>query len=114
MKCIELAAKNPVNKGELKIYNQFTEQFTVNELADKVKSAAGTRGIEVKIESVENPRVEMEEHYYNAKHTGLTDLGLEPNLMTEDVLIKLLDVVSHRKEMISTERAMPRVRWSKK
>lgn len=113
MQCIELATKNPANKGELKIFNQFTEQFTVNELAEKVHQAAAQEGIEVQIKSVPNPRIEMEDHYYNAKNSGFAELGLKPNLMTTDTLASLLKTVALYKEKISHERAMPRVHWNK-
>jgi UDP-sulfoquinovose synthase len=113
MQCIDLAAAKPADKGELRIYNQFTEQFSVNQLADKIKKAAAEKNIHVEIKSVPNPRIELEDHYYNAKHTGLVELGLEPTLMTQDVLSELIHTVIPRKHQISEERALPRVRWSK-
>ena len=62
LQCVELAVNNPPGKGEFSVLNQFTEQFTVLELAEKVKSVAKTIGCDVKINSVENPRKEAEEH----------------------------------------------------
>ena len=113
MQCIELASANPAARGELRIFNQFTEQFSVNELAEKVAAAASLHGIKTKIKSIPNPRIEMEDHYYNAKHTGLVDLGLKPTLMTTEVLADLTHAVLSRKDQISESRAMPRVRWNK-
>ena len=47
----------------------------------------------MQINHIDNPRKELEEHYYNAKHQGLTDMGLKPNFMTEDVLSGMLHSV---------------------
>lgn len=33
-----------------------------------------------------NPRVEAEEHYYNAKHSKLQDLGLVPHLLGDSMV----------------------------
>lgn len=112
MKCIELAAKYPASKGELKIYNQFTEQFTVKEIAEKVVSAAKSCGLNPSIKAIENPRVELEDHYYNATHTGLEQLGLNPTFMSEDVLTRIMKAVLDRKNLISEARAIPRVKWN--
>ena len=71
LQCVELAIDNPVDRGDLRILNQFTEVFSVLELADRVKSAASRIGIEVKVENIPNPRKEKEEHYYNPAHSGL-------------------------------------------
>ncbi|WP_169567995.1 NAD-dependent epimerase/dehydratase family protein [Sneathiella limimaris] len=112
LNCVELAATNPANKGELRIFNQFTEQFTVNELADRVHRVGNSMGLDVKIKNIENPRKEMEEHYYNAKHHGLIELGLEPHFMTDDVLAAMIEKILKYKDKIATRKIMPRVKWS--
>lgn len=113
LQCVELALNTPADNGELRIFNQFTEQFTVNELAERVKNAASKIDIEVKVESVPNPRKEMEEHYYNPSHSGLLELGLKPHFMTEDVLVEMLNRIRPHKDKIVPEKVLPRVRWSK-
>jgi UDP-sulfoquinovose synthase len=112
LQCVHLAAENPAGKGELRIFNQFSEQFTVNELAERVRAAGSAIGIDVAIKSVPNPRQELEEHYYNAKHSGLLELGLKPHLMTEEVLVEMLQRVIAHKDKIEPARILPRVRWS--
>ncbi len=82
--CVELAVANPAERGDFRVFNQFTEQFSVLELAGLVKHAGEHLGYSVEIQHYENPRVEKEEHYYNAIHTKLLDLGLEPTLLGED------------------------------
>ena len=111
LQCIDLAAKNPAAKGELRILNQFTEQFSVNELAERVQKAGNRMGLNVQIKSIDNPRKEMEDHYYNAAHSGLMELGLKPHYMTEDVLVAMLERIVEHKDAISKDRIMPRVRW---
>lgn len=73
--CVELTALNPPEAGEFRVFNQFTEQFSVLELAYAVQRAARELGISVEVGHYENPRVEKEEHYYNAVHTRLLDLA---------------------------------------
>jgi len=112
LQCVELAMQNPAKKGELRIFNQFTEQFTVNELADRVQKAAARLKLKVKIESIPNPRKEKEEHYYNPAHSGLMELGLKPHYMTEDVLVAMLERILPFQDQIDRGRVMPRVRWA--
>ena len=110
--CVRLSLENPAAKGELRIYNQFTEVFSVNDLAEKVKDAGYEIGIDVKIEHIENPRLESESHYYNPMHTGLLDLGLRPNLLTKDVLIRLLKFTVKNKNNIEIGKIIRRIKWS--
>ncbi|MFH0351364.1 MAG: NAD-dependent epimerase/dehydratase family protein [Chromatiales bacterium] len=112
LQCVELAATHPSEPGQLRIFNQLTEQFTVNELADTVKRAAHGLGIEVAVESIPNPRKELEEHYYNPRHSGLIELGLRPHYLTEEVLTDMLQRVLPYRDRIDRKRIMPRVRWA--
>ena len=112
LQCVELAMQNPVARSELRILNQFTELFSVNELAERVQGAGKRVGLEVEVESIENPRKEAEDHYYNVKHHGLLDLGLQPHLMTEDVLVSMLERILPYCDQIDPGKIFPRVRWS--
>lgn len=110
-RCIELAANNPAERGELKIYNQFTESFSVGDLAEKVKKVGQEMDLEPKIDHIENPRVEAEEHYFNAKHTALVDLGLEPHLLTDEVIRDILKLAVEHKDRVKKEHILPTVSW---
>lgn len=112
LQCVNLAAENPAEPGELKILNQFTETFSVNEIADRIISAADSIGLDVTKKSIENPRKELEDHYYNPAHSKLLDMGLKPTYMTEDLLIEMLKLIRENKEKIQTRRILPRVKWS--
>jgi UDP-sulfoquinovose synthase len=112
LQCVYLAATNPADQRELRIFNQFTEQFTVNQLAERVSRAGNLLGLNVAVQSIANPRRELEDHYYKAEHSGLIELGLTPNLMTEDVLIGMLERIIANKSRIEMKKIMPRVRWA--
>jgi UDP-sulfoquinovose synthase len=111
VRCIELAVDNPADRGEFRVFNQFTEQFSVGQLAEMVVDAAGKLGIDARIERLPNPRVEKEEHYYNAKHTGLLDLGLEPHYLCDSLLDSLLNIAVEYRERVDTDHVMPSVDW---
>ena len=91
MQCVHAAEKNPAKGGELKIFNQIMETFSVNELADLTKRVGNSRGLNVEIKSIPNPRKEAEEHYYNPVYQGLQDLGVVPHLLTEDSMNDLFE-----------------------
>ncbi|NJD27532.1 MAG: NAD-dependent epimerase/dehydratase family protein [Chloroflexi bacterium] len=111
MACVQLAAANPAEPGELRIYNQFTEQFTVLELAERVKAAAEHMGWSVELSHAENPRKESEEHYYNAKHSKLIDLGLQPRLLNEELIDTMLAKIRDHASRIDPSVLVQHVRW---
>jgi len=111
LQCVELALNSPVKQGDMRILNQFTEQFSVNELAQRVSRVGNGMGLDVEIKSIDNPRKELEDHYYNAAHSGLLDLGLKPHFMTDDVLAEMLEQVISGKDDIDDRKIMPRVKW---
>ena len=112
LQCVRLAAGTPAAPGELRIFNQLTETFTVTELAERVQAAGAAMGLDVAIRSIDNPRKEREDHYYNPVYSGLLELGLQPHYMTEDVLCAMLERIQRGRDRIETARIMPRVRWS--
>lgn len=113
LQCVELALKSPPGEGKLRVLNQFTEQFTVNDLAEKVRIASNRLGLNVKIQPIDNPRKEAEEHYYNAAHSGLLELGLKPHYLTDEVMADMLETVLRHKDAIDPAKVLPRVRWEK-
>ena len=96
----------------MNIYNQLTETFSVNEIADLVQRVGNELGLGVKIKSIENPRKELEEHYYNPTYTGLLDIGLEPNYLTDEVLGEIIQKVIQYKDLIVEDRIFRGVKWS--
>jgi UDP-sulfoquinovose synthase len=112
LQCVELAMLNPAEAGEYRVFNQFTEQFSVRDLADIVQRAGREYGIDVRVESLDNPRLEKEEHYYNATHTKLLDLGLKPHFLSETLIESIFGVIERYRERAIPEVILPKTRWS--
>jgi UDP-sulfoquinovose synthase len=108
LECIRIASENPADPGEFRVFNQFTEHFSVLEMANIVAEAYDG---DVTISHVENPRVEAEEHYYNAIHTGLVELGLKPHLLNDTLIDDLFKVVEKHKGNVNLDGIMPTVKW---
>jgi UDP-sulfoquinovose synthase len=113
VRCIEIACQNPAKPGEFRVFNQFTEQFTVLELAQMVQHAGKELGLKVEIDHLPDPRVELEEHYYNAKHSRLVDLGLKPHKLSETLLDSMIHIAMKYRDRIDTALFQPRVNWRK-
>jgi UDP-sulfoquinovose synthase len=111
IQCVRLAVEHPAEPGEFRVFNQFTEQFSVNDLAVKVERVGSDMGLNVVVDRVEDPRIEAQEHYYNARHTKLLDLGLEPHLLDDEVVAHLLETVERYKDRILTDSIAPKTRW---
>lgn len=111
LQCVELAALYPANYGEFRVFNQFTEQFTIMDLANMVKTVGDSLNLSVSISTIDNPRSELEDHYYCANHSRLIDLGLKPNLLNNDVIVKMLFRVLDNKDRIDTSKIYPSTTW---
>jgi UDP-sulfoquinovose synthase len=111
LQCVELTAANPPDAGEYRVFNQFTETFNVAELAEKVRHAAGEVGIEAQVDHFENPRVELEKHYYNPTHTKLLSLGLQPTLLSETLIESMLDVIRRHQDRVIEDVIAPVTQW---
>ncbi len=111
VRCMELAIANPAEPGEFRVFNQFTELFSVGDLANMVQKAGADLGLKVKIDNLENPRVELEEHYFNAKNTNLLDLGLQPHNLSDSLLDSLLNFAQKYKHRVDKNQILPKVSW---
>ena len=105
---------NAAEPGEFRVFNQFTEQFSVNDLAETVSRVGTARGLNVNKTRVENPRIEMEDHYYNAQHSELESLGLQPHLLTDNVVDHMFDYVSDLQNRIDPAVVAPSVLWKQR
>jgi UDP-sulfoquinovose synthase len=111
VRCVEIACLNPAKPGECRVFNQFTEQFSVLQLAEMVQTAAWKLGMRVTIEHLPAPRVESEEHYYSAKHSKLIDLGLQPHYLSDSLLDSLMNIAIRYQDRIDTSLFLPQVQW---
>ncbi|HEY9810688.1 MAG TPA: NAD-dependent epimerase/dehydratase family protein [Halomicronema sp.] len=111
VRCMELAIANPAQAGEFRVFNQFTEMFNVGDLAMMVKKAGNALGLNVEINNIDNPRVENEQHYFNAKNTNLLELGLQPHLLSDSLLDSLLNFAVKYQNRVDKNHILPKVSW---
>ena len=111
VRCVEIACLNPAAQGECRVFNQFTEQFSVLDLARMVQTAGEKLDLTIEVDHLSDPRVEAEEHYYNAKHSKLIELGLEPHLLSDSLLDSLMNVALKYRDRIDASVMMPRINW---
>jgi UDP-sulfoquinovose synthase len=111
LNCVRLCVENPAGIGELRVFNQFVDLFDVQTLAERIASVGSRFSLDVSIDHIKNPRVEKEEHYYNAKATGLRELGLEPHPLTDEVLAGLIEAVLPYRESIRKEQIFRGYKW---
>jgi UDP-sulfoquinovose synthase len=116
MQCLTLALENPAEHGEYRVFNQFEEVYDISELAGNVQTAAGKLGLEVEIRNLQNPRQELEEHYFNPDHQKLLDLGYQPSHdMAAELDIMIRDLMEYRSRIESHRQALiPDVHWDGK
>jgi UDP-sulfoquinovose synthase len=108
VECIRLASENRAEPGEFRVFNQFTESFSVLEMAETIKAAYPG---DVTIDHVENPRVESEEHYFKAAHTKLIDLGLQPHLLSDTLIDSMFAIAERYKGVVNPAAVQPTVKW---
>jgi len=111
VRCIEIACHNPAAKGECRVYNQFTEQFSIMDLARLIDAAAKKMGVTVEVDHIPDPRVEAEQHYYNAKHSKLIDLGLQPHYLSDSLLDSLMNIAIRYRDRVDASLMLPQVNW---
>jgi len=111
LECISLSLKNKPKRGELKIHNQFTEQFSVNKLANLVCDSMKDFNIKVKIKRIHNPRIENENHYYNAKNSNLRKMGLAPTKLNKKIIQQITNYIIGYKKNIDMSQIHPRFKW---
>jgi len=111
LRCVELSILSPPQAGEYRVFNQFTETFNVLALAQMVKAQSEKLGLKVQINHLKNPRVEAEQHYYNPKHTKLIELGLQPRLLSDELLQSMVKRVQEHAHRIKKDIILPQVTW---
>jgi len=110
VRCIQLACENPADRGEFRVFNQMTQTMSVRQIADTIATASPEA---VTIEQLENPRVELEDHYYNVVHSGLAELGLQPHLLSDTLIESLFEITKRHAHRVRPEAMLPTVQWRK-
>ncbi|HEY9729948.1 MAG TPA: NAD-dependent epimerase/dehydratase family protein [Chroococcales cyanobacterium] len=111
VRCVEIAIANPAEAGEFRVFNQFTELFSVGDLAVMVQNAGTKMGLDIHIDHLDNPRVEKEEHYFYAKNTSLLSLGLQPHYLSDSLLDSLLNFALKYNNRVDKNQILPKVSW---
>ncbi|HEY9610826.1 NAD-dependent epimerase/dehydratase family protein [Allocoleopsis sp.] len=111
VRCVEIAIANPADPGQFRVFNQFTELFSVGDLAAMVQNAGTKMGLDVSVNHIDNPRVELEQHYFYAKNTSLLSLGLEPHYLSDSLLDSLLNFAHKYQHRVDKNQILPKVSW---
>ncbi|MBZ0276591.1 MAG: NAD-dependent epimerase/dehydratase family protein [Anaerolineae bacterium] len=111
VRCIELAIESQPDAGEYRVFNQITEWFSINDLAEKVQRVGQRLGVDVQVSQIPNPRVESENHYYNVIHTKLLDLGLQPHLLDDEEIESMFRLSLNYRDRIDARLIKPTVNW---
>ncbi|MEK7654129.1 MAG: NAD-dependent epimerase/dehydratase family protein [Patescibacteria group bacterium] len=111
LQCVQIAVDNPAKSGEFRVFNQFTEVFSVLDLAKTVQKAGEALGMKVAINNIPNPRVEAEQHYYNPKNDSLLALGLKPRQLSGELVNSMLVSIQKSKDQIEHHTILPKITW---
>jgi len=111
LQCVHKSEQTPAKQGELRIFNQMMETFSANDLAEKTARVGQSLGYDVQIEHLENPRKEMEEHYYNPTYQGLIEIGVEPHYLTDEVMAEIFRSVAQYKDQIRKDIIFRGIKW---
>jgi UDP-sulfoquinovose synthase len=111
VRCVEIAIANPAEAGQFRVFNQFTELFSVGDLAVMVQNAGTKMGLDINVNHIDNPRVEKEEHYFYAKNTSLMSLGLQPHYLSDSLLDSLLNFALKYNHRVDKNQILPKVSW---
>ncbi len=111
LQCVYQSFKAPAKSGELRIFNQIMETFSVNELAEMTQRVGNELGYSVEVQQIENPRKEAEEHYYSPTYQGLIDIGVEPHYLTHEVMAGMFKVVESFKDNIRKDVIFKGIKW---
>lgn len=111
LNCVNIATNNPASTGEFRVFNQYTEVLSINDIAKNIISAASQIGIKSKIKNLENPRTEQEDHYYKPNNESLIKLGLKPIKIGDNVLPNMMKKALQYKDRILEQTILPTIKW---
>jgi UDP-sulfoquinovose synthase len=110
VRCLQLACENPAARGEFRVFNQMTQSLSITEMAEIIARVSPDT---VKIEHLDNPRVELENHHYNVVHSGLVELGLDPHLLSDTLIESLFGITKRYAHRVRPEAMLPTIQWRK-
>ena len=111
LNCINITLENPAKESEFRVFNQYSEKLSINQIAKIVIDAAKDLNISVSSKKIANPRVEQEDHYYNPTNTNLVSLGLKPLFLNKDIVKTMIDRALKYKNNILRNTISPTIKW---
>ena len=113
IKCISLLIDNPPKDGEYRVVNQFDEQYSIMELAEKIQKIGNKKKLNVKIKIKNNPRKEAEKHYYKADHHILKKLGFKRTRnINDEIEIMLIHLMKFKENILEKKQSIVQnIRW---
>lgn len=110
IQAMRIAVENPADKGEYRVWNQFDEVYSVNELAMKIIEIGQEMGLDPKVyedvhgERLYNPRVEAERHLYKPDRERLPALGFKATQSIEDEIRLTMSILTNYKKRIEAKK----------
>ena len=113
MQSLRIALENPPAPGEYRVWNQFDEAYSVNQLAEVTSRVARELGYDPRIEHPPDPRVEAEQHFYHPVHEHLPALGYKRTRDLEEVIREIFHDLIHYRRRLEARRyvVQPTVQW---
>lgn len=111
IQCLTIALENPPKFGEYRTLNQFENIYSINKLAQMVVEGARSINLNSGITSIENPRTEPEDHYYNPINRKLFDLGYKPTTDIQGEITNLIKSILPFKDRVKKEVILPKTKW---
>jgi UDP-sulfoquinovose synthase len=112
VRCVQLAIERPAGIGEYRVFNQFTQTFSVRELAARVAKVARRLGLDASVAQIGNPRSEREEHFYRTTNDRLRGLGLKPTLLADATIARSIEIARRFRDRIDLRVVGAKVRWN--
>jgi hypothetical protein len=81
-----------------------------------VEKKAKALKMQPRVVPVKNPRIELEDHYYNPIHEKLLELGYKPTVAIDKEIEKTLKILAAYKDRIlrCKKAIKPKTRWEKR
>ena len=97
MECMVRLISSPPEPGQYAVVNQVSGLHKLKTIAETVAMVAEEFGLKVKIQRLENPRVEAEIHPYQVVSENLPKLGFRPKVTLEKEIRRMFELLTQPK-----------------
>ena len=116
MECMIRLISSPPEPGQYDVINQVSGLYKLTDIAETIALVAKDFGLNVKIQRIENPRVETEIHPLEVVSKKLPSFGFEPKISLEKEIRRLFEAMTKDeiKKRIEEKKHLirPKTRWS--